>query len=71
MSSKKTRKSRKSKGIVGRSQKARTSVGMSRLLNQIDAFRAGKNVTLKVPMLTNPSILVKTPASNVWRRPKS
>lgn len=42
-----------SKGIVGRSAKNRTSFGMRRLINQLDAYRAGKNVKVVRPTTNN------------------
>jgi len=67
MAKKKSRKSRKSLGIQGSPQKARTSVGMKRLLNQVDAFKKGKRVVLKQPSSDNPSIYEKIPAEAVWK----
>ena len=49
MPKKKSRKSRTSQGLVGSPKKARTSLGMERLLNQVDAWRKGKRVYLSVP----------------------
>ena len=66
MAKKRSRKSRTSKGIVGSPQKARTSTGMKRLLNQFDAFQKGKRVMLKQPSSDNPSIMEKVPAEAVW-----
>lgn len=42
-----------SKGIVGSPAKARTSFGMKRLLNQLDAHRAGKKVRVVRPTKNN------------------
>jgi len=68
----KTRKSRTSRGIQGSPQKARTSVGNQRVLNQQAAWDAGKRVMLTVansdPELGGP--FIKTEARNVWGLPK-
>lgn len=49
MPKKKSRKSRTSQGIVGSPKKARTSVGIERVLNQLAAWEKGKNVRVTVP----------------------
>ena len=49
MPKKKSRKGRTSQGLVGSPKGARTSVGMERLLNQLDAWTKGKNVSISVP----------------------
>lgn len=49
MTKKRTRTKYVSKGVVGRASGARTSTGMKRLLNQLDAWNAGKRVVLTVP----------------------
>lgn len=49
MAKKRSRKSRTSAGVVGSPAKARTSTGMNRLLNQLDAWSKGKRVVLTVP----------------------
>ena len=49
MAKKKSRKSRQSKGIHGSPMKARTSTGMARLMNQLEAHLAGKNTRVVVP----------------------
>lgn len=50
---KKSRKSRVSLGREGHPARARTSVGVQRLINQLDAHKAGKKVKLTVPGNTN------------------
>lgn len=49
MPKKKSRKTRTSQGIVGSPQKARTSVGIERVLNQVAAWEKGKRVSISVP----------------------
>lgn len=49
MPKKKSRPQYVSKGEQGNRMKARTSTGMKRLLNQLDAWQKGKRVVLTVP----------------------
>ena len=48
MAKKKSRKSRTSLGREGSPKKARTSVGMKRLLNQLEAHKKGKRTMISV-----------------------
>lgn len=50
MAKKKSRKSRVSKGIVGSPAKARTSTGIQRLINQLNAYKAGKRTRVVIPV---------------------
>lgn len=59
MTKKKCRKSRTSKGINGSPKKCRTSTGMKRLNNQLDAWKQGKRVVLPGKVL----------ATDVWGTP--
>lgn len=55
-----------SKGIVGRPRRARTSVGFKRLINQQNAWLAGKRVMLVVDKAGH-----KLEAREVWGLPPS
>lgn len=72
MAKKKSRKSRTSNGVIGSPERARTSVGMKRALNQLDAWEKGKKVTLTIP---NPDTtakhmpFIKVDARQVWGLP--
>lgn len=72
MAKKKSRKSRTSNGVIGSPKRAKTSVGMKRLLNQMDAWMEGKRVMLTVP---NPDVtaknarMIKLEARQVWGLP--
>ena len=69
MPKKKSRKSRKSNGVVGSPATARTSVGMKRLLNQQAAWAAGKKVMLLVPGRDKSEAWVKVRAEAIWGTP--
>lgn len=45
---KNARKSRTSRGIQGHPSKTKTSTGMQKLLNQVNAFHKGKKVALVI-----------------------
>jgi hypothetical protein len=72
MAKKKSRKSRTSNGVIGSPERARTSVGTKRLLNQVDAWNKGKRVMLTIP---NPDTtaknarFIKVEAKQVWGLP--
>ena len=72
MAKKKSRKSRTSNGVVGSPRRAKTSVGMKRVHNQMDAWMEGKRVMLTVP---NPDAtatnarMIKVEARQVWGLP--
>jgi hypothetical protein len=72
MAKKKSRKSRTSNGVIGSPERARTSVGMKRALNQLDAWEKGKKVTITIP---NPDTtaknmpFIKVDARQVWGLP--
>lgn len=72
MAKKKSRKSRTSNGVIGSPERARTSVGMKRALNQLDAWKKGKKVTLTIP---NPDTtakhmpFIKVDSHQVWGLP--
>lgn len=72
MAKKKSRKSRTSNGVVGSPERARTSVGMKRALNQLDAWEKGKKVTLTIrnPDTTAKHMpFIKVDARQVWGLP--
>lgn len=54
MAKKRRRKSRQSKGIHGNPKGAKTSVGMKRLLNQLEAHLNGKNTRVVLPASQGP-----------------
>ena len=62
MAKKKSRKSRKSLGREGSPRKARTSVGMRRLLNQLEAHRKGKRTMISLEGAK------KVPGTEVFRK---
>lgn len=72
MAKKKSRKSRTSNGVIGSPERAKTSVGTKRLLNQMEAWLKGKRVMLTVP---NPDVtaknarMIKLEARQVWGLP--
>lgn len=72
MAKKKSRKSRTSNGVIGRPERAPTSVGMKKALNQLDAWAKGKKVTLTIP---NPDStnkkerMIRVDARQVWGMP--
>lgn len=68
---KKVRKSRTSRGVVGSPTKARTSVGMQRLLNQKAAWAAGKKVVLTIPKRDGRGDFEKVPAEALWGTPQN
>lgn len=75
MTQKRRRKSRVSLGREGSPEKARTSTGMARLLNQLAAHRAGKRTRVAVPQVdpfvSNPNTQssIKTVANpKMWRK---
>lgn len=70
MPKKKSTAGQKSQGIhAQKPQRTRTSVGMKRLLNQLDAYKKGKRVVLKMPTASNPSISEKVEATQLWGSP--
>lgn len=69
MAKKRSRKSRTSNGVVGSPERARTSVGMKRVLNQLDAWSKGKNVRLTVPGSDKNARMIKVDARQVWGLP--
>lgn len=61
-----------SKGEVGNRMKTRTSTGMKRLLNQLDAWKKGKRVVLTVPNRDDKETnrrSYKVPARDHWGLP--
>jgi len=72
MAKKKSRKSRTSNGVIGSPERAPTSVGMKKALNQLDAWQKGKRVMLTIP---NPDStnkkepMIRVEARQVWGLP--
>lgn len=60
---KKSRKSRVSKGIHGTTRACRKQQNMQRLLNQLDAYIAGKNVMVTID---REGQLVKVTGDELW-----
>ena len=72
MAKKRSRKSRTSNGVVGSPERARTSVGMKRVLNQLDAWSKGKNVRVTIPnpdSTAKDARMIKVDARQVWGMP--
>jgi len=72
MAKKRSRKSRTSNGVVGSPERARTSVGMKRVLNQLDAWSKGKNVRVTIPnpdSTAKDARMIKVDARQVWGTP--
>lgn len=63
---KKTRKSETSKGIHGTTSAHGKAQGMTRLLNQLNAYLKGKNVVLTMPTKDTNRRLIRINAKDVW-----
>jgi hypothetical protein len=59
-----------SKGIVGHPMKTKQRDPAARIMNQVQAWKKGKNVLLSIPSDKNPSIMEKVPALSIWGNPK-
>mgnify|MGYP001055282430 CR=1 FL=1 len=66
MAKKRQRKSRESKGIHGTTRSGKTSTGIQRLLNQLDAYKKGKNVVLTIATKEKNRRLIRVSAKDVW-----
>ena len=67
MPKKKQRSKQVSNGVVGKPMRAKTSVGMTRLLNQLEAWEKGKNVVLTVQ--NKRGVYEKVNAKDHWGPP--
>lgn len=70
MAKKKSRKSRTSQGIHGTTRSCGKAQGMTRLLNQLDAYIKGKNVRVTIATNRSNEALKKVSGDDLWGKAK-